>query len=125
MNLEWILNPLTIYAVVAVALLACLALSLGTRLELVRARRAADELQKAAAKKIEEMERSMSKIADQAAQAQPGVPIRHSINLTKRAQALRMSRRGESAESITAALAVPRNEVELLLKVHGMVETGR
>ena len=42
MNLEWILNPLTIYAVVAVALLACLALSLGTKLELVRVRRAAD-----------------------------------------------------------------------------------
>jgi hypothetical protein len=125
MSLEWILNPLTIYAVVAVALLCCLALSLGTRLELVRVRRAADESQKASAKKIEEMERSMSKIADQAAQAQPGLPIRHSINLTKRAQALRMSRRGESAESITAALAVPRNEVELLLKVHGMVETGR
>lgn len=125
MNLEWILNPLTIYAVVAVALLVCLALSLGTKLELVRVRRAADESQKAAAKKLEEMERSMSKIADQAAQPQAGGPIRHSINLTKRAQALRMSRRGESAESITAALAVPRNEVELLLKVHGMVETGK
>jgi len=123
MNLEWILSPLTVYAVVAIALLACLALSLGTKLELVRVRRAADESQKAAAKKIEEMERSMSKIADQALQAQPGGPIRHSINLTKRAQALRMSRRGESAESITAALAVPRSEVELLLKVHGMVES--
>jgi hypothetical protein len=92
----------------------------------VRVRRAANESQKAAAKKIEEMERSMGKLADQAAQApQPGGPIRHSINLTKRAQALRMSRRGESAESITAALAVPRNEVELLLKVHGMVEPGQ
>jgi hypothetical protein len=123
MNLDWILHPLTVYSVVAVALLVCLALSLGTRLELVRARRAATETQKAAAKKIEEMERSMTKIADQA--SQQGGPIRHSINLTKRAQALRMSRRGESAESITAALAVPRNEVELLLKVHGMVETGR
>ena len=125
MNLDWILSPLTIYAVVAIALLVCLALSLGTRLELIRVRRAADESQKSAAQKIEEMETSMGKIADQAAQAQPSGPIRHSINLTKRAQALRMSRRGESVESITAALAVPRNEVELLLKVHGMVETSR
>jgi len=124
-NLDWILSPLTIYAVVAIALLVCLALSLGTRLELIRVRRAADESQKAAAQKIEEMETWMSKITDQAAQTQPGGPIRHSINLTKRAQALRMSRRGESVESITAALAVPRNEVELLLKVHGMVETSR
>jgi hypothetical protein len=125
MNLEWILNPLTIYGVVAVALLVCLGLSLGTKLELIRVRRAAQESQNAADKKIEEMERSMVKLAEQSAQSQPGGPIRHSINLTKRAQALRMSRRGESAESITAALAVPRNEVELLLKVQGVVETGR
>jgi len=125
MNLEWILNPLTVYGVVAVALLACLALSLGTKLELVRVKRAAAEAQKAAAKRVEDMERSMGKLAEQAAQSTPGGPIRHSINLTKRAQALRMSRRGESAESITAALAVPRNEVELLLKVHGIVETGK
>jgi hypothetical protein len=33
-----------------------------------------------------------------------------------------MRRRGESLESITAALAVPRNEIELLLKVHEMVD---
>ncbi|HUI79922.1 MAG TPA: hypothetical protein VLY24_18475 [Bryobacteraceae bacterium] len=125
MSFEWILNPLTIYAVVAVALLACLALSLGTKLELIRVKRAAQESQKEAAKKIEEMERSMVKLADQAAQSQPGGTIRHSINLTKRAQALRMSRRGETPESITAALAVPKNEVDLLLKVHGMVEAGK
>jgi len=64
-------------------------------------------------------------VAEAASQVRggPGAGPKNGLNLTKRAQALRMSRRGESAESITAALAVPRSEVELLLKVHGMVES--
>jgi hypothetical protein len=42
------------------------------------------------------------------------------LNLTKRGQILRMRRRGERAESIAGALSIPRNEVELLLKVHDL-----
>jgi hypothetical protein len=48
--------------------------------------------------------------------------LRPSLNLTRRTQALRMRRRGESVESIAAALAAPRNEIELLLKVYEIVE---
>ena len=40
------------------------------------------------------------------------------LNLNKRGQVLRMRRRGENPETIAAALAIPRNEVDLLLKVH-------
>jgi hypothetical protein len=40
------------------------------------------------------------------------------LNLNKRGQVLRMRRRGESPETIAAALSLPRNEVDLLLKVH-------
>jgi hypothetical protein len=36
-----------------------------------------------------------------------------------------MRRRGESVESITAALCVPRNEIELLLKLNEMAETRK
>jgi hypothetical protein len=39
------------------------------------------------------------------------------MNLIKRGQALRMRRRGETSETIAAALGVPRNEVDLLMKV--------
>ena len=42
------------------------------------------------------------------------------LNLNKRGQVLRMRRRGEKPESIAAALSIPRNEVDLLLKVHQM-----
>jgi hypothetical protein len=48
----------------------------------------------------------------------PMVPARSGLNLSRRAQALRMHKRGESAEEIAHALGVPRQEVDLLLKVH-------
>jgi hypothetical protein len=50
----------------------------------------------------------------------PGLP-RPGLNLNKRSQALRMHRRGETADQIAAALELPRQEVELLVKVHRIV----
>ena len=47
-----------------------------------------------------------------------------SLNLNKRTQVLRMSRRGERPENIAASLSLPRREVELLLKIHGLVLNG-
>ncbi len=54
------------------------------------------------------------------AMAVPGFP-RPGLNLTNRSQALRMSRRGETPEQVAAALGVPLQEVDLLLKVHRIV----
>jgi hypothetical protein len=50
----------------------------------------------------------------------PGLP-RPGLNLSKRSHALRMHRHGEGAEQIAASLDLPRQEVELLLKVHRIV----
>ena len=50
----------------------------------------------------------------------PGLP-KPGLNLSKRSNALRMHRHGEGAEKIAAALDLPRQEVELLLKVHRIV----
>ncbi len=50
----------------------------------------------------------------------PGLP-KPGLNLNKRSQALRMHRRGETADQIAAALGLPRQEVELLIKVHRIV----
>ena len=50
----------------------------------------------------------------------PGVP-KPGMNVVKRSQALRMHRRGDRPEQIAAALALPRQEVDLLLKVHSIV----
>uniref|UniRef100_Q01PP3 Uncharacterized protein n=1 Tax=Solibacter usitatus (strain Ellin6076) TaxID=234267 RepID=Q01PP3_SOLUE len=52
--------------------------------------------------------------------APPGMP-KAGFNLSKRSQALRMHRRGEAPEKIAVALELPRQEVDLLLKVHRIV----
>lgn len=52
--------------------------------------------------------------------AAPGLP-RPGLNLNKRSSALRMHRHGEGAQQIAAALDLPRQEVDLLLKVHRIV----
>jgi hypothetical protein len=50
----------------------------------------------------------------------PGIP-KPSMNVLKRSQALRMHRRGDRPEQIATSLELPRQEVELLLKVHSIV----
>jgi hypothetical protein len=53
--------------------------------------------------------------------AQAAGPLKPGLNLSKRSQALRMHRRGDSLEQIGAALEIPLQEVDLLLKVHRIV----
>ena len=120
MRLDWILNPLTMYILVALALTACGCLSLATKIEVCRLRKLAKQSEEALAKRIEELEFTATTAAAAPTNAAP--PLRPFVNITKRAQALRMRRRGESVETITGALAVPRHEVELLLKLHEMLE---
>jgi hypothetical protein len=43
------------------------------------------------------------------------------MNVTRRSQALRLRRKGSSPEQIAAALEMPRQQVDLLLKVHEIV----
>ena len=44
-------------------------------------------------------------------------PLRSGMNLNWRSQALRLLRQGENAGHVAAALAVPRSEVDLLIRV--------
>jgi hypothetical protein len=128
MNLDWILSPLTLYIVVAVALLACMVVFVSIQSQVCRLRRAAEESRHSMAGRIEQVERVVADIGKEKADAVDALPVpfvRPSLNLTRRTQALRMRRRGESAESIAAALCTPRNEIELLFKVYEMVEYRR
>jgi hypothetical protein len=50
----------------------------------------------------------------------PGLP-KPGLNLTKRSQALRMHRRGDSPDLIAATLEIPLQEVDLLIKVNRIV----
>lgn len=53
--------------------------------------------------------------------AGPAGLVRSGLNLTKRSQALRMHRRGDSPAEIAATLDLPHQEVELLIKVQKIV----
>jgi hypothetical protein len=48
-------------------------------------------------------------------------PPKSGLNLNKRSQVIRMSRRGEQAGKIAASLNLPQREVELLLKIYSRV----
>ncbi|HEX3746449.1 MAG TPA: hypothetical protein VHW09_21075 [Bryobacteraceae bacterium] len=50
----------------------------------------------------------------------PALP-RPALNLSRRSQALRMHRKGDAPDRIAAALGVPLQEVDLLIKVHRIV----
>ena len=119
------MSPLTPYAAIVLGLIASLACFISARREVYRLRRNADATQTALARKLEQVESAVAHIGEQKTDAQAAAvrpALRPSLNLTRRAQALRMRRRGESVESIAAALAAPRNEIELLLKVYEIVE---
>jgi len=64
----------------------------------------------------EETRTSMQEAAMMASPASLPSP-RQAINLSRRAQILRMAKRGDRPEQICAAVGMPLNEVELLLKI--------
>jgi hydroxypyruvate isomerase len=49
------------------------------------------------------------------------VAAKPGMNLSRRSQALRLRRKGESPQKIAETLDMPRQEVDLLLKVHEIV----
>jgi DNA-binding NarL/FixJ family response regulator len=98
----------------------------------VLARRELEWLRADVKARLEELERALGKLEwdveaavqaakqmERALEALPEAgPPRPSINVSRRAQVLRLYRQGERPEQIAAALSLPLNEVELLLKVH-------
>jgi hypothetical protein len=54
----------------------------------------------------------------------PAAPVRLSLNLQRRAQILRLAKRGDRADQISAALAMPQKEVELFLKLQSGQQVG-
>ena len=110
-------------------LLAGVALSLfclaGAR-SLVRARPAtpaglSDAVVETLQQRLETLEQEVREICRQPPAAPGPPPPRAGLNLEKRSHALRMHRRGEGSAGIAAALDLPLQEVELLIKVHRIV----
>jgi hypothetical protein len=68
--------------------------------------------------RLDAMNTRLREAEDRASSTAGPPPARRSVNLSKRSQVIRLSRRGEPIETIAATLGLPRREVELLLKVH-------
>jgi hypothetical protein len=122
---DWILSPLTQYGMLGAGLIASLTLFITAKLEISAVTRRVnrsenevrDRLQAAegAVELLRDAERSRERMAEGGGPTPAGSS---SLNLTKRAQAVRMHRRGEPASTIAAATRAPLNEIELLIKLH-------
>ncbi len=119
MSLNWILSPVTIYAVIAMALTGTMVLFITAKLEVQQALRATRDARESVDVAVQEMSVGIERLRTEMSLPAPVSTLAAgpALNLTKRTQAFRMLRRGESVESIASALRAPRNEIELLVKV--------
>jgi hypothetical protein len=118
MSLEWILHPVMSYAEIAIGLALCAYLFVSVKRDL---RAGEARLGKKLAAMEAEWDERWKELSQVSSLLIPPPPPRSGLNLTKRSQALERYRRGETPPEIAAALAIPRNEVELLVKVQRIV----
>lgn len=125
---ELLLHPLAPYIGLTLVLVLSLCLFLQVKIEMRRqAKKWAEErtalqvANLALRGALDELRREPEPAAAPVTAAPPRVAA---LNLTRRSQVLRLHHRGEMPEQIAAALGVPLNEVDLLLKVNKMVNEG-
>jgi hypothetical protein len=115
-----LIPPVALFGVLALAassLLYAFVLNLKMRTLAKRGYERHEQLENRLVQVTEVAERLQSQLEEVARPSPVGQPGQ-SLNLNKRGQVLRMRRRGENPETIAAALRIPQNEVDLLLKVH-------
>ena len=131
-------HPFAYYTTLSAAMIVCLYLFISTerKLQFTRRRlqRQVDELGRegaATASQIASIETRMGGWADRTVELEErtaglaAVRRPHAmttgVDANQRTQVFRLARRGDQAEQIAAALRIPRNEVDLLLKVQRAV----
>jgi len=127
MNVDWILSPFTQYGIMAFGFLSCLGLCFSTGIKMRAERRRFAQTLESLDQNLTALSTTVDQVRRGADQPDPAPEVRgpasmQGLNLTKRAQALCMHRRGESTMTISAALESPLNEIQLLLKVQGYLE---
>ena len=127
MNLDWILSPLAIYGVLVAGGAAALHLAVSTRIDLRRQEKlflAGTESMRDTIAALEGKVQEMSVEARQDT-IPPAVytPFK-GLNVHKRAEALRMYRRGSDRDTVSTVLGLPPAEVALLEKVYHLLSCG-
>lgn len=124
--MERFLSPLLQYFFLAAGLFFCVYLfvTLKREIQLLASRskrqhQSHDERARDLESNLEQMRSTIQQAEEHGAPVP--LPIPSGMNLSKRTQTLRLARRGESPEHIAAALSLPHREVELILKVHGIL----
>ncbi|MGC9948522.1 MAG: hypothetical protein ABSF64_19310 [Bryobacteraceae bacterium] len=125
------LQPLVIYVLLAAGFGLCLYLFVSLKAEIrgllrrcLEDRRQAKVLESAlgdARLAVQALETDLRAVERQTGMLVAPAPARSGLNLSKRTQVLRMHRAGQDSAGIAATLALPRSEVELLIKVHRIV----
>jgi hypothetical protein len=117
MNFDWLLLPITHYAALVIGLFGGVALFLSAKCEVAKLTRQVRSLSET----VEQMKQAVKEPEPIAPPPVPTPDLSPSLNLTKRARALRMYKRGETAETIAASMRAPQNEIQLLLRVEQML----
>jgi hypothetical protein len=118
-NPEWLLSPLAAYAITGTGLLALLFLWFDARIEANKHRHELTALKQCTDSALQELASKVNEIEVRPAPESPREypRVAQSLNLTRRARALHMRRRGDEPHTIAAALGISHGEVELLLKL--------
>jgi hypothetical protein len=122
MRFDWVVSPAAQYSFLALALVGCLVLFLSTKREIALVRRSFTESRDSAAASAASLAAGLATLRQETETTDLGSLTGQKLNLTRRAQALRMQRRGESPATIAAALRLPRNEIDLLLKIQTLTD---
>lgn len=127
--MTWMLNPFTQYGALAMGLLLSIYLFLSVKRENYQLRRRMEVERNAYQSVLGSLRSTLNRLEEEMAEChETALPAtaghaspKTGVNLTKRSQAIRMYRHGENTDFIASSLQLPRNEVELLLKVHSTV----
>jgi DNA-binding NarL/FixJ family response regulator len=116
------LPPAALAAAVAALFTLLLALLLSTARDVQRLRENCAEFERAAAARMREQQAAIQALKAELGELQNPAYLAPAgqgggMNLTRRSQALRMHRAGDSPERIAATLGMSRTEIDLLLKV--------
>jgi len=133
MKIDWLLEPVTqvaiLGALLGIGLMGSLALWISAKIEARASRKIFQAFRLSTETAIAELSARIEEL--RAAPAPASDPAPHALttvqglNLTIRAKALRMHRRGETVPSIAAALGVQQEEVGLLLKMDRLLDEAR
>ncbi len=120
--------PLAPYVLIALNAVLCLIFFLCLETEIRALKNAMPQQTKAGETvaadfkaKLEDLSARVQDAEERAGILAVPLPPKSCLNWNKRTQVLRLSRRGEPVENIATLLSMPRQEVELLLKVQTLI----